>query len=353
MAIVGRPNGVGIEIAFGHHRLVALKEAKIEQVEIIVRDLSNEQMLLMMAKENMEEWGTSAWVELETVRSVIQAYSKGEIVLPKVPKNAPERREVGQGSGLVYTRATVAEFLGWTRKHENNGLRPDFKCEGAFKALDMIEKGFLEESSLKGLTRDQMRTLVEGQWSIHKREMDVAKANREEAERAKEKAASAATVAEREIREKQAKVYAEQADQHKEAATRRAKDFGKSGAKSFREGVGVRDVKAMAQNEMAKAAMPEPAKIHEVDDLADKIAGKLINFASGDDELSKDVSWLKKLRADLSDRAAKGLYREFSSLIVRLERMRAAFQPSSSSHQAGTGVNHGAKAIGDGRRKEV
>jgi hypothetical protein len=44
-------------------------------------------MVRMMARENREEWGTSARVELETVRAVIAAYGRGEITLPEVPKN--------------------------------------------------------------------------------------------------------------------------------------------------------------------------------------------------------------------------------------------------------------------------
>jgi hypothetical protein len=113
----------------------------------------------------MEEWGTSAWVELETIRAVIEAYVRGEIALPKVTRNAPtkEVREVCEGSRILrYTKATVAEFLGWTSKANDNGLRPDLKCEVAFKALDLIDAGLLEESSLKGLTRNQMHPLVSG-----------------------------------------------------------------------------------------------------------------------------------------------------------------------------------------------
>src|SRR5262245_53893149 len=63
--ICGRPaGGDAVEIAFGHHRLAALKELMggTDGVEIIVRKYTNEQMLKMMARENMEEWGTSAWV---------------------------------------------------------------------------------------------------------------------------------------------------------------------------------------------------------------------------------------------------------------------------------------------------
>ena len=69
----------------------------------------------MMARENMEEWGTSAWVEVETLRATIEAFGKGLIQLPPVPKDTP--KNVLRMSGeRRYTRSTVARFLGWTKK---------------------------------------------------------------------------------------------------------------------------------------------------------------------------------------------------------------------------------------------
>jgi hypothetical protein len=86
--IVGRPaEDEAIEIAFGHHRMIALRElmAPGQIVEIIVRNLTNEDMLRMMVNENMEEWGSSAWVEIETVRATIEAYGDGLIAMPPLP----------------------------------------------------------------------------------------------------------------------------------------------------------------------------------------------------------------------------------------------------------------------------
>jgi hypothetical protein len=59
-------------------------------------------MLRMMADENLEEWGHSATVEMETIEAVIGAYGRGEIELPAVGERGP-RRETPQGSGKFYT----------------------------------------------------------------------------------------------------------------------------------------------------------------------------------------------------------------------------------------------------------
>ena len=55
--IVGRSNNGHFEIAYGHHRLIALKEhyGNNHQVGVIVRDLSDSDMLQIMAAENMED----------------------------------------------------------------------------------------------------------------------------------------------------------------------------------------------------------------------------------------------------------------------------------------------------------
>jgi hypothetical protein len=338
--IVGRPVGENVEIAFGHHRLVALQEGAIDRVEVIVKDLSNEQMLKMMARENMEEWGTSAWVELETIRAVIEAYGKGEIALPKIPSKANESklRYACQDSGThPYTESTVAEFLGWTRKAHGDGLRPNYACETAFKALDMIDDEFLAEVDLKGLKRSQLADLVKEQWSIYQAEMRVAEQNRKEATRAQERAAKTEAPVERQIFEKQAKVYTEQAEQHKAAAKEKATTFGKEGAGLFRDDRGRDAVKARAAE--LKPVVERPAKVHNLDDLADRIAERLEAF-SRDETLIGDFKLLKANIADVSPVAINGLRQSFALLIDTLERMQGQLPTPSRSHTDGTVTNH-------------
>jgi hypothetical protein len=77
---------------------------------------------------------------VESVRSTILAYGRGEIELPKVPKGTDARyiRHTSETS-LTFTKATVATFLGWTSKAHKDGIRPNYACEVAFAALDAIE----------------------------------------------------------------------------------------------------------------------------------------------------------------------------------------------------------------------
>jgi hypothetical protein len=193
-SITGRPAPTEpdkVEIAFGHHRLVALKETypARHEVEIIVRDLSDADMLRMMAHENMEEWSGTAWAELETIRATIEAYAQGHITLPSVPEktNKDKIRYASAGTRThPYTKGSVAQFLGWTSKHKE-GVQPNQACEFAFKALDLADLGELDLADLKGLTRTQGEKVVESawenyrlkeQWKKHREELEQQEARR-------------------------------------------------------------------------------------------------------------------------------------------------------------------------------
>lgn len=55
------------EIAYGHHRLTALRELGIKEVDIPVRKLDDATMIRIMANENMDDWRTMPAVINETV----------------------------------------------------------------------------------------------------------------------------------------------------------------------------------------------------------------------------------------------------------------------------------------------
>src|SRR5262245_24310269 len=62
--IVARLMNGTAEIAYGHHRLNAMREEYAKEpdkeISLLIQDLDDEAMLQIMARENMEEWGTSA-----------------------------------------------------------------------------------------------------------------------------------------------------------------------------------------------------------------------------------------------------------------------------------------------------
>jgi hypothetical protein len=48
-----------------------------------------------------------------------------------------------------FTRLSVAEFLGWTKK-AGDKIQPNYACAQAFAALELIERKLLKESDFCG-----------------------------------------------------------------------------------------------------------------------------------------------------------------------------------------------------------
>ena len=116
------------EIAYGHHRLEALRELfpKGIDVEIPVKDLSDSLMLKIMANENLEQWSLSPGVIDETVR-VTKSFldEHPEEIITKEPKP----HSSANGTMGVYHKSPfafqIAEFLGkgWSEKRVYNSLQ--------------------------------------------------------------------------------------------------------------------------------------------------------------------------------------------------------------------------------------
>ena len=67
--IIARKKNGRYQIAYGHHRLIAIKELRIKQIDIPIRKLDDATMLRIMAEENID-WSTSPAVINETVLAV-------------------------------------------------------------------------------------------------------------------------------------------------------------------------------------------------------------------------------------------------------------------------------------------
>lgn len=158
--IVCRPaKGGKFEAAYGHHRLVAGRELLGDDalVDVIVRDLSDEQMLKIMTRENAEEYGHASDVDRETVRAWVTAIAAGKVT-PQPPKKATNPSELRYAPSFIlgsrlphsagdngkehpYTAATLAPLLGWCNDHTKRILQ----------CLELIETGLIEEKFLEGL----------------------------------------------------------------------------------------------------------------------------------------------------------------------------------------------------------
>jgi hypothetical protein len=122
-------------------------------------------MIRMMSNENLSEYGGNGWVEVETIRTILEAAEKGVITIPVVrergrgrpKKDGPEpgssaHKENVPDSG-TFSRERVAMFLGWTRKHREDCLQPNTRLEIAFDAVEVMRDGLVNEDQLRDLPR--------------------------------------------------------------------------------------------------------------------------------------------------------------------------------------------------------
>jgi ParB-like nuclease domain len=300
--IVARPCKGGVEIAYGHHRKVALVEELGEDAAIglLVRPLDDDVMLKIMARENMQDWGTSAEVEQETIRAVVRAYAEGRITLPplspSVPKNAiryaPSFLSEVMGThhdlSKPYTGPVLAAYVGWDLK----------KVINALTALQYVEEGILTDDLARDLNTTQAQAAIT--------EARRAREARETQAREAEKAAAAAAERAKQATDEATRRQAQKQEQHarKQAADHRAK--GKTAAGKVARGLTdkMRAGKmgySQAREEARKLDSDRPDRDQpppHIDKFARKLADELNAVLAGDDlgeRLSELVRWREHL----------------------------------------------------------
>ncbi|MEK6277745.1 MAG: ParB/RepB/Spo0J family partition protein [Actinomycetota bacterium] len=363
--VVARPHNGKVEIAYGHHRLAALKEeyGPNHKIELIVRELPDEVMLQIMARENMEEWGTSASVEQETVRAVVEAYAEDQIGLPPptgtktqtryAPSFIPGDPDRADGAH-PYTAQTVAEFLGWVKP---TGKAQD-KVAAALTALQYIEEGLLTEDDFVGLGTKQAAAVIEEARKARARREVTARLHRQQAEEARRAAEAAARDSERAEREQQrreqeakrarntaarrkaereAQRLAEErrraaeaqkaAEKRREAELRReqkqqeagrksAKTVGRTVSAELKKGkVGYKQAADIAARVDPREAGPPP----HIEDFARRLAGDLNKVLDPDrDPRAERLSALVEYRDHLEDHTREDLARTIEGTANRL-----------------------------------
>lgn len=109
-----------IQIAYGHHRLEALKRVMSpdEEVDIPVKELDDETMIKIMANENMEHWAATPAVIDQTVKVARE-------FLLSHPEIAQEYGEVHKSSATAENMigaVLIARFLGWKQQKITDSL---------------------------------------------------------------------------------------------------------------------------------------------------------------------------------------------------------------------------------------
>jgi hypothetical protein len=151
------------EIAYGHHRLVALQRLSIKEIDIPVKNLSDEQMIRIMANENMHEWQHNPKVITMTIRQVkkfldkkIAKYKDLEdfhtdesISMNLFASNSQFQKVKKEGVG----RDTILKFLGDPWKL--------WMVQDALTTMEVLDEGLITNKDLDSI--DGMTTAREVQ----------------------------------------------------------------------------------------------------------------------------------------------------------------------------------------------
>jgi ParB-like chromosome segregation protein Spo0J len=130
-SIIARPSGDGYQIAFGHHRVEAARQAGIKTVPVIVKDLTDEQMLQYMGRENGEDYSTDFLVMLNTWEGAVKF-----------------GRHAGQD-------LSIAKLLGWVSARSgdrSNEVKANDTAQACAAAYSLLTEGHINRSDLRGLS---------------------------------------------------------------------------------------------------------------------------------------------------------------------------------------------------------
>lgn len=134
--VIGRKAGSRYEQAFGHHRVQAarLELGENAKIALILRDLSDKEMLQFMGRENLEDYNANFLVMLETWEAALGFYG---------PEKAQNMEAI-----------EVAMLLGWTRPstHGNGKPRIAHVASACSAAARLIRGGYIGRDDLRDLT---------------------------------------------------------------------------------------------------------------------------------------------------------------------------------------------------------
>ena len=138
--VIARPKGNRYEIAFGHHRIEAakLELGEVADVTIVVRDLTNEEMLKFMGRENGEDYNADFMSLLETWEAAIEFR--------------------GSAAAAKSQPVEIAKLLGWLRTKKDNrkgrNTRPGMNvtAEACAEIHRLIASQYMGRSGFSGIS---------------------------------------------------------------------------------------------------------------------------------------------------------------------------------------------------------
>jgi DNA repair exonuclease SbcCD ATPase subunit len=347
--IVGREVDGKLQVAYGHHRLEALKKVYplTQEFDWRIRKLSDGTMVQMMARENSEAYKQNADVLLESIRATVQALAEGKIEIGKESgqMEAPDKNNeksfryapsfvIGNGAAgsppaAAYTAVTLGKFLGVSAEGGSSRLKT------ALNALELIEVGCLPEKNTRGITITELKAEVDCRTAEREAARREAKRAADEKERqakwaADEKERQAARAI-AEAKRKTAQAEADKAEREAQArrdATRKAEQRAEAEKQAARkmkeEGDRKQADKAKAEADKAKAEADRARKAEAEAERAAKDKQKAADKAKKEmeDKAEREAADEAKRKAkDKAEREAEDK-EEAAFIVQQRERKR-------------------------------
>jgi ParB-like chromosome segregation protein Spo0J len=137
--VIARARDNRHQIAFGHHRVEAARRANLKTAALTILDLTDEQMLGYMGRENMEDYNADFLVMLETWEAAVGF--AGRARLEKQPTD-------------------IARVLGWTNPRTDRKFNElNDTASACVDTLELIEAGLVTRADLVDLTVKDVREI--------------------------------------------------------------------------------------------------------------------------------------------------------------------------------------------------
>ncbi len=133
--LIGREKDGKVEIAYGHHRLEALRKMFPEEAEfdVTIRGLSDTDMIKLMSRENAEEWACPIAAIDDAVKAVRDHLMKNRDSLRELLSSTPnEDKRIRIGARVI------ADFMG----------KKEGTVRSSLERLNLIESGEVDRGAL-------------------------------------------------------------------------------------------------------------------------------------------------------------------------------------------------------------
>lgn len=167
--VYGREVGEFVEIAFGHTRVDAAREAGLKEIPLEIEKFSDADMLMRMTRENLRG---ELLVALEAVSAAVRAFGAGTVMFeeasPKTnicllryaPSFVPGKPSSTPGVEHTYTADSLARFLGgvYVKASDKSAQNSVVAALGILEMEERKVSGF-SERTLKTSTEEGLRYL--------------------------------------------------------------------------------------------------------------------------------------------------------------------------------------------------